>query len=227
MPAVSGQQSLPMPAQRPLPSTQMMQAPRPAGPTLPARKTSAPAQQAPFRGLHGGPRLPEPRQQTPLSLLKASPSSGTPRPAHVVVVGEKPGAAPIQVSADKARAPSGQHGMINVDARSAPKGPAAQGMPGMHPRAAPWASGSGQPLPGRDRAAASAPLPTPIPMAALSRPQVLTQSAPLKAIQTGRASVPPTRCVLHKHQYTFYDVWHAIACQQTSRSLWILLLLTL
>ena len=196
MPAASMQQSLPMPAQRPLPSEQtldgMLPAPSPAVPMLPARKAGAPAQQFPSAGLHGGPRLPEPRQQTPLSLLKASPSSGAPRPAHVVVVGEKPWAVPNQVSADKVRVTSGQHSMINVDARSAPKGPGPQGMPVMHPRAAPWASG--QPILGRDRPAVSTSPPALLPMPALSRPQVLPQSIPLKAPQTaGRSSVTPLR----------------------------------
>ena len=195
MPAASGQQSLPMPAQRPPPSSQtlqgMMQTPWPAGPVLPARKAGAPAQHPPFGGLHGGPRLPEPKQQTPLSLLKASPSSGAPRPAHVVVVGEKHWAAPNQVSADKSRVTSGQHSLINVDARSAPKGPGPQGVPTLHPRAAPWASG--QPIPGRERPAVSAPSPALLPIATLGRPQVLPQSMPLKAPQAVRPNVTPTR----------------------------------
>ena len=179
-----------MPAQRPLAVTQPLhgetQAARPAGPMLPARKAGTPAaQQSSLGGLHSGPRLPEPRQQTPLSLLKASPSSGTPRPAHVVVVGEKAWAAPSQVSANKSRVVSpGQHGMINVDARSAPRGPALQGMIA---RAAPFAGG--QPIPARITAAVSSPSPILPPMTSLGRPQSIHLNAP----QGGRTSVTPTR----------------------------------
>ena len=179
-----------MPAQRPLPFMQPIhgetQTARPAGPLLPARKAGTPAPQSSLGGLHSAPRLPEQRQQTPLSLLKASPAPGTPRPAHVVVVGEKAWAAPSQVSASKNRVVSpGQHSMINVDARSAPRGPAPQGLAA---RAAPWASG--QPIPARDRPAVSSPSPMLLPMTSLGRPQ----SIPLNASQGSRVSVIPTRC---------------------------------
>ena len=196
-PAASGQQSLPMPAQRSLPLLQpfpgQVQGPHPAAPMLPARKAGPSAQQIFTGGAHGGPRLPEHRQHTPLPLLKASPSPGPPRPTHVVVVREKAWPAPNQASADKHRVSSGQHSMINVDARSAPRAPATQGMvaAGLRPLAAPWASG--QPLPCRDRPAISSTFPTLLPMTQLGRPHMAHQSAPLNAPQAGRAVIPPTR----------------------------------
>lgn len=195
--AASGQQSLPMPAQRPLPLMQplpgQVQGPRPAAPMLPARKAGPSVQQIFTGGVHGGPRLPEHRQHTPLPLLKANPSPAAPRPTHVVVVREKawPAPAPNQVSADKSQVSQGQHSMINVDARSAPRVPATQGMVSLHSLAAPKAIG--QPLSGRDRPAISSPLPTLLPMTPVGRPQMINQSAPLNSPQSARAIIPPTR----------------------------------
>ena len=127
---------------------------RPAGAHAPSPQsrrlsTAVSLSRAPWRAAAARAQAADP----PLAAQGQPLLGGAPRPAHVVVVGEKPWAAPNQVSADKVRVTSGQHSMINVDARSAPKGPGPQGMPVMHPRAAQWASR--QPILGRDRPAIS------------------------------------------------------------------------
>ena len=199
----AGPQSLPTPAQRPGPHMQQLhkqgQAPRPGGPMNPhgpARKVVPPAlQTAP--GPPGKLLLPQHRQQTPLPLMKASVVSGGTRPAHVVVVGDKIRAPPSQDSAGKSQLSQGQHSMINVDARSAPRGPSPQGMTSMDPSAEPWAGG--QSLHGGARPPVSSPTPQLLPMPPLSRHMSTPsngrpQSAPMNSLnapQSGRVSLTP------------------------------------
>jgi len=199
-----GPQSLPMPAQRHGPHMQhlhkQIQGPRPGGPMNPhgpARKVVPPALQTAPGGPPGKTLLPQHRQQTPLPLMKASLVSGGTRPAHVVVVGDKIRAPPNQDSAGKSQLSPRQHSMINVDARSAPRGPSPQGMTSMDPRAEPWAGG--QSLHDGARPPVSSPTPQLLPMPPLSRPMSTPsngrpQSGPIKSLnaqQSGRASLTP------------------------------------
>ena len=110
----------------------MLPAPRPAVPMLPARKAGAPAQQFPSAGPPWRAAAARAKAADPPSRCsRPAPPRGPPAQHMLLWWGRKPWAAPNQVSADKVRVTSGQHSMINVDARSAPKGPGPQGMPVM------------------------------------------------------------------------------------------------
>jgi len=199
-----GPQSLPMPTQRPGRHMQQLhkqiQGPCPGGPINPhgpARKVVPPALQTAPGGPPGKPLLPQHKQQTPLPLMKASLVSGGTRPSHVVVVGDKIRAPPSQDSAGKSQLSPGQHSMINVDARSAPRGPSPHGMTSMDPSAEPWAGG--QSLHGGARPPVSSPTPQLLPMPPLSRPMSTPfngrpQSAAMNSLkdpQSGRANLTP------------------------------------
>ena len=156
------QQPLP-PAQRLVPHGPLRQGeaygPRAGGLMLPARKAPGPAQPCQLSAHHSFGHLPKhraaaatPQKPSPVhgALLSPGPSqpklrpmSSGPRPAQVVVVGDKAWRVPHPDGAgkpaggsiskphtpskpntpSKPHTPSSSHSMINVDARSAPMGP--------------------------------------------------------------------------------------------------------